>query len=160
MVGDKATLGVNPIEMWTDAENARSQTRVVLDQTSSGFASSGSVGIDVSLDFTVHNFHSTVFNIAVLLFHHPAHVLLSVRLFQCDQFSGAFLGVGPQIQNGALGVSLQTGYAGKSEKTDVANLGLQNYASINKDTSVHTFLEAINPLYSYKVQPYVVCKKI
>ncbi len=76
-----------------------------------------------------------------------------------DQFSGAFFGVGPQIRSGALGVSLQTGYAGKSENTDVTNQGRKNYASINKDTSVHTYLEAINPLYSYKVQPYVVCKK-
>ncbi len=133
--------------MWTDAENARSQTKVVLDQSSSGFAASGSVGIDLALDFTV----------CLLGYLLEFFSFLPKPSSVCPcQFSGAFFGVGPQIKLGALGVQLDTGYAGKTESNDVTNQGGKNAASINKETSVHTYLEAINPLFAYKVQPFVV----
>jgi hypothetical protein len=53
------------------------------------------------------------------------------------------MGVGPQIKLHRISVS--TGYAG----------GKEGSASINRDASVHSYLEAISPEHAYRVQPYV-----
>jgi hypothetical protein len=70
------------------------------------------------------------------------------------QFSGAFMGVGPQIKL-PIGISVSTGYAGGKEESAENMDSATSSASINRDASVHSYLEAISPEHAYRVQPYV-----
>lgn len=70
------------------------------------------------------------------------------------QMSGAFFGVGPQIKL-PIGVTVTAGYITSSESSSEEMNSTTKSAAINRDASVHCYLEPISPRYAYQVQPFV-----
>jgi hypothetical protein len=69
-------------------------------------------------------------------------------------FSQAFLGLGPNHKL-PLGISLNYMHSDDKENADEESTVLEKSAAIERDVSVQSFLEPINPEFAYRVQPFV-----